>query len=264
MIELISKGLVLENIKKKVVDNGHSGSIVHTFGKHHSSTAAQAEKLGLKYIGFGRYGDDKGKVTHIVKNKKLVAVAQKNDDVLKGAVKYDPSHVDKDLEAFSKKTKKLPHDKNEKNADLDRYYHDQNRFSAINSYLETREPAKQGDKKQPPTDKSMKKRVAALDRIISASRTDKNIVVYSGTKTPIKDSGSIFHTKGFRAASTKIENVSKASPDVLEIHIPAGKRVKTISDHEVLLPRNHHLRIVGDPVRTGKNNIWKAHIVSIK
>lgn len=44
----------------------------HVKSEPKSKAARQAKKLGLKYFGFGRYGDHEGKVSYVVHNDKLV------------------------------------------------------------------------------------------------------------------------------------------------------------------------------------------------
>ena len=37
-----------------------------------SNSSSEAKKMGLTYVGFGRYTDNTGQVTHIVQNDKLI------------------------------------------------------------------------------------------------------------------------------------------------------------------------------------------------
>ena len=58
-----------------------------------SKPAQQAKKLGLKYLGFGRYGDKSGKVAYLVHNDNLVpfkGTEKAYADVDKSTAKKDP------------------------------------------------------------------------------------------------------------------------------------------------------------------------------
>lgn len=258
MKHLVTKSLVLEKVQKKIVDERKNNSIFHNFGHHHSSTADQASRAGLSYLGFGRYGGQDGKVSHIVKDKKLVPVAQSPGDVMKGAVRYDDSHVEKQLDDFHNKIKKGKAPAHEKDtlATLDRYYHDGGKFTAINDYLI--------NKKEGPEhiDKRMHKRVKKLDTVISKSKLDRDTVIYTGMKEPVKSTG-IYHSKGFRAGSLHPKDVYGASPDVVELHMNKGHKALFTNSKEALLPRGLKFRITGSPIKTKTNTIWKAEVVGI-
>lgn len=51
----------------------------HVKSEPKSKAARQAKKLGLKYFGFGRYGDHEGKVSYVVQNDKLVPFSSGKD-----------------------------------------------------------------------------------------------------------------------------------------------------------------------------------------
>ena len=44
-----------------------------------SKVMLQAEKLGLTYVGFGRFADNQGNVTYMVNNNKLVPFENQQD-----------------------------------------------------------------------------------------------------------------------------------------------------------------------------------------
>lgn len=54
-----------------------------------SFAAQEAEKLGLKHIGYGRYADPRGKVTHVSKEGKLVKLDSKAADIVTQQVSDD-------------------------------------------------------------------------------------------------------------------------------------------------------------------------------
>lgn len=51
----------------------------HVKSEPKSKAARQAKRLGLKYFGFGRYGDHEGKVSYVVQDDKLVPFASGKD-----------------------------------------------------------------------------------------------------------------------------------------------------------------------------------------
>ena len=248
---LISKSLVIEKVQKKIVPPKMSNSMHHNFGGQHSETASQASQLGLKYLGFGRYGDDKGAVTHIVQNKRLVQVQDKKEGV---GVKYDDSHIHKDFQKFAKgikpfETKEHPP---EVKKIIDRYYNDRNKFALINNHLSTK---KDGDE----DDYHMKRRIKALDKLTRSYTLKKDTVFYSGGKGT-KEEG-IYTTKGYRACTLDIGSLMNHTNDIIEIHAKAGKKALFINNRELVLPRNHDLRIIGAPIKTKTHTIWKAELV---
>lgn len=249
---IITKTLVIEKIQKKINDKVLGNSFFHSFGHQSSKTSEEASKLGLTYMGFGRYGK-KDKVTHIVQKDKLVPVSQSPKDNLS---KYDDSYIDKQLDDFHSRieTNNSPeHDKKTKDI-LDRYYHDRGKFAAINSYLI--------NKKEEKPDLRMKKRIQKLDSIFVGSRVPKDTVVFTGMKEPIKKEG-IYSSKAYRSATTQPKNVYGASSDIIELHLEKGRRAIFVDSNEVLLPRNLKFRILGKPISTKNNKIWKAEIITI-
>lgn len=61
----------MKNFDEFLVEN----LVGHVQSEPKSKAARQAKKLGLKYFGFGRYGDHEGKVSYVVQNDKLVPFA---------------------------------------------------------------------------------------------------------------------------------------------------------------------------------------------
>jgi hypothetical protein len=242
-----------------------------------SASAAEAAKLGLVYVGFGRYEDPKTQqVTHIVQNDRLVPY--------KKAVKTN-TFKSVSGDDYGDYTKNLKPETEQNHADLINYYvpekYDENELAAIESYtgedyldineklysLPTGIPADQIEPEF--SDDDLPAKIAALDSALDKTVTPKDFLVYIslGDGYNIEDftPGQVMRFKGFRSTTinpsialnfggnTKQQN-RRSQTIVIQLLVPKKSKGMYVDDYsatpgegEFLLPRGSSIKITSSP-----------------
>ena len=237
-----------------------------------SPAAQEAAKLGLQYVGFGRYEDPRtGQVTHIVQNDQLVPYnkavdtntyqQQSSDDIGNYTQEMSGSEQelhqallqeygatgfkDDELDAIREFTSGAYRDINEKLSGL---------LTGIPA--EEIQPEGAGD-----TFPSM---IQSLDNALAKNQTQASFVVYSslgmgGSDIAQFKPNSTFAFKGYRPTTISLANALQYSQDeknsvVLQIKVPAGSNGAYVDDYsaspgenEFVLPRGSKVRVVSGP-----------------
>jgi hypothetical protein len=240
-----------------------------------SDASAQAKKLGLTYVGFGRYEDQTGQVSHIVQNDRLIPFAK--------AVR-SKSFKDMSTDDFGEYTKNMKNDVDQIHSQLTDAYSPENYdnaeldaikdFTASEYYtvndklagLPTGIPAEQI---QPEYDGDTRPElVAALDSALSKVKAPIDFIGYVGLQDQdiFSMSGSkSVRFKGFRSITIDPNVVLQSGdPTVLQIKISAGDPGMYVDDYssvpgegEYLLPRGSEIKVISGP-----NKISGSHALS--
>lgn len=253
------------------------------------STAAQAQKMGLIYVGFGRYKDpNSGQITYISQNGKLIPYRQavktntfkqnSTDDIgaYKEAINPETSELHEFLVANYQ-----PDKYNDKQLDAI-YNYTNGGYADINSRL-SQLPAGVTSKQIEPesVDDSLPEMIDSLDSAIKKTRSPMDFLVYCNLGSDIEIdnlvSGINFVLKGYMNTSIDVTSVidnadmSRVSPvtgrtqvAVLQILIKKNSKGIYLSDFsatpedtEFLLPRDSVLTVT-----TGPNQLVGGHGMS--
>jgi hypothetical protein len=251
-----------------------------------SASAAAAKKLGLQYVGFGRYEDpNTQQITHIVQNDRLVPFSKAS----KTATFKKQSSDD-----YGSYVKGLMPEIDQHNSDLTKYYvpetYTEDELDAVESYtgndflemndklysLPTGIPA---EKIQPEFDgDDVPDRIADLDSALERVRSPKDFITYTGLSTELSAEdfipGKKFRFKGYRSTSINpniaLNYNSRVNKDLqrkqtvmLQIRVPKGSNGLFVEDFsanpgesEFLLPRGSKVKIVGGPNKLVGSNAY--------
>lgn len=251
-----------------------------------SNAAAEAKRLGLQYVGFGRYEDPKTQqITHIVQNERLVPFnkAMKSNS-FKAASKDDYGNYTKQF---------MPDIEQHQNFMTDYYkpeYYDENELSAVEQYTGTDymdinqklyelPTGIKADQIQPEYDGDpIPQQVAALDSALNKLKTKNEFLVYVGLGTEYDITnftpGKSFKFKGFRSTtinpnialnynSRVNKTASRQQTVMLQIKVPKGSKGMFVEDYsanpgesEFLLPRGSKVKIVSGPNKLVGSNAY--------
>jgi hypothetical protein len=241
-----------------------------------SNASAEAKKLGLTYVGFGRYEDpNTQQITHIVQNDRLVPF---NKAVKTNTFKKDSG------DDFGSYTKNLRPEVEQNHMDLGEYYvpenYDENELAAVETYtgesyldinerlysLPTGVPADQIESEYSEDD--LPATIAALDSALDKVPAPKDFLAYVSLNDNYNitdlQTGQIFRFKGFRSTtldpnialnfSTRTSSSSRKQSVILQIRVKSGAKGMYVDDYsatpgeaEFLLPRGSAVKIIGGP-----------------
>ena len=251
-----------------------------------SNAAAEAKKLNLQYVGFGRYEDpNTQQISHIVQNDRLVPFNK--------AVKsntYKQASQD-DYGNFVKQA--MPDVEQNQNYMVDYYrpeYYDENELGAVEAYTGTDymdinqklyelPTGIKADQIQPEYDGDpIPAQVAALDSALKKMKTDHEFFSYVGLGTDYDITsfkpGSSMRFKGFRSTtinpnialnynSRVNKSVSRQQTVMLQIKVPKGSNGMFVEDYsanpgesEFLLPRGSKVKVVSGPNKLVGSNAY--------
>jgi hypothetical protein len=241
-----------------------------------SPAAQEAAKLGLQYVGFGRYEDPRtGQVTHIVQNDQLVPY---NKAVGTNTYQQQSSN---DINNFAQEMSQSEQELHQallqeygaagfKNDELDAIreftsgaYKDINeRLSELPAGIPAEEiqPESAGD--------PFPSMIQSLDNALAKNQTQASFVVYNtldGNAFDITQfkSNTIFAFKGYGSTSISLANALQYNSSyaeggknivVIQIKVPAGSNGAYVDDYsanpgenEFVLPRGSKVKIVSGP-----------------
>ena len=253
-----------------------------------SQSSQEAARLGLVYVGFGRYEDPKTQqITHIVQNGRLVPFNK--------AIKTN-TFKNTSADDYGSYTKNLKPEVEQNHTDLSKYYlpenYDENELASVESYtgedyldindrLYSLPAGIPADKIEPEYDgDDLPLKVAALDSALSKVSTPKEFLVYTslGDSYNIEDfkPGQAFKFKGFRSTTLDpgiaLNFGSKAGAQsrrkqtvILQILVRQGAKGMYVDDYsatpgeaEFLLPRGSTVKITAGPNKlVGSNGYSK-------
>jgi len=231
-----------------------------------SNASQEAKRLGLTYVGFGRYEDQNGQVSHIVQNDKLIPFAK--------AIK-SKSYKDFSADDYGDYTKNLQNDVSTIHTELTNAYtpenYDNAELDAVKAYTEsayydvnqklaslpTGIPA---DQIQPEYDGDNRPElIAALDSALSKVASPIDFIGYVGLSqdynTLALQSAKKLKFKGFRSLSIDPNTVLQSGDlSVLQIRVKPGDKGMYLDDYsatpgegEFLLPRGSAIKVVSGP-----------------
>lgn len=238
-----------------------------------SRAAAQAQRLGLAYVGFGRYEDPRTKqVTHIVQNDTLVPFKkaiktnsykqQSGDDVgnLVNALSPETQEIDQIL------TQSYPpqnYDDVEIQAIQQFTSQSYDDVNTTLSKLPAGISAKQIQPTSPDDDTAML--VSTLDSAMKKSRSPIDFITYTKLDNSVQQMdlvpGVQFKFKGFRNTTINLANIMNSedqtdSSTVLQIRVKKNSRgiytgnySQNPDDAEFILPRGSKLEIISGPTK---------------
>lgn len=242
-----------------------------------SASSQQAKKLGLAYVGFGRYEDpNTQQITHIVQNDRLVPFNK--------AIKTN-KFKQENADDYGRYVKNLRPDVEQNHMDLGEYYvpenYDETELAAIESYtgetyldindklnsLPTGIPANQIQADY--VDDELPSIIGALDSALDKVPAPKDFLTYVSLNenySPADFSqGQTFRFKGFRSTSidpgialnfsTRTNQTTRSKQTVmLQILVKKGTKGMYVDDYsatpgeaEFLLPRGTALKITSGP-----------------
>lgn len=231
-----------------------------------SNASQKAKRLGLTYVGFGRYEDQTGQVTHVVQNDKLIPFSK--------AIR-SKSYKDFSADDFGDYTKNMQNDVTQLQTDLTSAYapenydnieldaikaYTDNAYYDINQKLASLPAGIPADQIQPEYDGDNRpKMIAALDSAVTKVGAPVDFIGYVGLGSDYDSlalqSAKKLKFKGFRSITID-PNVVLQSGDttVLQIRVKAGSAGMYLDDYssvpgegEFLLPRASQIRIAAGP-----------------
>lgn len=236
-----------------------------------SRAAAQAQRLGLAYVGFGRYEDPRTKqVTHIVQNDQLVPFKkaiktnsyqqQSGDDVgnLVNALSPEVQEINQILtQAYPPQT----YDDVEIQAIQQFTSQTYDQVNTALSQLPAGISAKQIQPTAPDDNTAML--VSTLDSAMKKSRSPIDFITYTKLDSSAKMMdivpGTQFKFKGFRNTTINLANIMYSEDDsstVLQIRVKKNSRgiytgnySQNPDDAEFVLPRGAKIEIVSGPTK---------------
>lgn len=234
------------------------------------TTAAEAKKLGLKYIGFGKYEDKSGQVTHTVVNGRLVPIdkAVKSNSFQSGAGTEGDS-LGKDFSKESAQTHStlvstyVPDAYSGEELDAIKYFSSgmgpeinkvvgQVPIGSSPGHIEVSDEGGE----------DLTQTIVNLDTALEKGQTPIDFFTYvvlgSGFMPKEISPGQTIGFKGFRSTTINIQNVlnQSAGPQttVLQILVKAGSKGMYIDDYSVamgeqefILPRGSVITVNGGP-----------------
>ena len=251
-----------------------------------SNAAAEAKKLRLQYVGFGRYEDpNTQQISHVVQNDRLVPF----NKAIKSNTFKQSSQDD-----YGNFVKQFAPDIEQNQAYMTDYYrpeyYDENELGAVEAYTGTDffdinnklydlPTGIRADQIQPEYDGDpIPAQVAALDSALNKMKTDHEFLSYVGLGTEYDITsfapGSTFRFKGYRSTtinpnialnynSRVNKSVSRQQTVMLQIKIPKGSKGMFVEDFsanpgesEFLLPRGSKVKVVSGPNKLVGSNAY--------
>ena len=251
-----------------------------------SNAAAEAKKLRLQYVGFGRYEDpNTQQISHVVQNDRLVPF----NKAIKSNTFKQSSQDD-----YGNFVKQFAPDIEQNQAYMTDYYrpeyYDENELGAVEAYTGTDffdinnklydlPTGIRADQIQPEYDGDpIPAQVAALDSALSKMKTDHEFLSYVGLGTEYDITsfapGSTFRFKGYRSTtinpnialnynSRVNKSVSRQQTVMLQIKVPKGSKGMFVEDFsanpgesEFLLPRGSKVKVVSGPNKLVGSNAY--------
>jgi hypothetical protein len=232
-----------------------------------SPAAAQAKRLGLAYVGFGRYEDPKTRqVTYIVQNDRLVpfSKAVRTNSYAQSSTN-DIGNFVKSLKPATQQT----HGELSANYPPEKYSEDE--LDAIKFFTENGPQVNQSLAALPagieaqdiqptgPGDNTPQV-IASLDNALNKSKTPANILTYSALPGDMQiKPGDAFSFKGYRSTSIDLGAVLgsiQGNKIVLQTLVPKGAKGMYVDDYsanpgeaEFIVPRGSVVTITGGPSR---------------
>jgi len=251
-----------------------------------STAAAQAQQLGLQYVGFGRYEDpNTQQVTHIVQNDRLVPF---NRAIKTNSFKTQSQD---DYGNFVKQI--LPDVQNLQNVLYDTYrpeYYEENELDAVEGFTSTdffdinqklyALPAGiKAQNIQPEFDgDEIPQKVAALDSALDRVRAPQEFLTYVGLGTEYNITnfvpGTNFMFKGFRSTTlnpnialnynSRVSKTSNRKQTILlQIKVKKGSKGMYVDDFssnpgesEFLLQRGSKVQVIAGPNKLVGSNAY--------
>jgi len=243
-----------------------------------SPAAKQANSLGLKYVGFGRYVDPKtNQLTHIVQNEKLVPfnrAVRTNTFKTQNADDYGTYNAMiapevEQLHQFLVQTY-TPEKYDDKELDAiyaftsDAYYDLNNRLSSIPSDV----PANKIERTSP--DDTMPEMIASLDSAMKKIRVPQDFLTYTKLSSDFDANnlqpGAAFKFRGYRDTTINLNSLlSQSQQDVgasgrnqvvlLQVLVKKNSRgiyasdfSSNADDFEFIFPRGAKVEVVNGPL----------------
>lgn len=238
-----------------------------------SRAAQQAQRLGLSYVGFGRYEDPRtNQITHIVQNDQLVPFkkaikantykTQHADDVGNFVNALSPEAQEVDQILMQSYPPQL-YDEIEINAIQQFTTQSYDNVNTVLSQLPAGITAKQI---QPMSaDDNTATLVAALDSAMKKSRSPIDFITYTKLGSDVQQMdlvpGTQFKLKGFRNTTVSLANIMAAddetdSSTILQIRVKknargiyTGNYSQNSEDAEFVLPRGCKIEVVSGPTK---------------
>jgi hypothetical protein len=247
-----------------------------------SNAAKEARRLGLTYMGFGRYADSKGKVAYIVDQDRLIPYKGRDEvqsmyskdsassiayaSVLNNRDKEDSKIIkqkSKDTQALNRALYKFYKPDIFDDAEINAIqYYTAEGFGPVNRYL-----YKGHDKEvSPELDATINSTIEALDSAFENTQSPFAYTVYSGLSSRYSSNklepGEDYIFRGYVSSSidftTAIDAFTESdwSDSVVALQIEVAKGQKSIyvdpissnaGEGETLLPRGSKIRIVSGP-----------------
>ena len=243
-----------------------------------SESTQQAQKLGLKYVGFGRYVDPKtGQVTHIVQNDKLVKfnrAVKTNTFKTNNADDYGSygAIMAPQIEELHNYLTAAYTPEKYDDAELDAIYNfSDTAYSDINSRLSSLPSNVAANKiEKTSLDDTMPEFIATMDSAMKRIRSPIDFLTYTRLSADyrVQDfaKGLVFKFKGYRDTSISMNavlNSAEASqtsfagrPQVILLQLLVPKNSRGIYaadfspnaiDGEFILPRGTTVEVLSDP-----------------
>ena len=243
-----------------------------------SESTQQAQKLGLKYVGFGRYVDPKtGQVTHIVQNDKLVKfnrAVKTNTFKTNNADDYGSygAIMAPQIEELHNYLTTAYTPEKYDDAELDAIYNfSDTAYSDINSRLSSLPSNVAANKiEKTSLDDTMPEFIATMDSAMKRIRSPIDFLTYTRLSADyrVQDfaKGLVFKFKGYRDTSISMNavlNSAQASqtsfagrPQVILLQLLVPKNSRGIYaadfspnaiDGEFILPRGTAVEVLSDP-----------------
>jgi hypothetical protein len=257
-----------------------------------SNAAEQAQKMGLQYVGFGRYEDpNTQQVTHIVQNDRLVPF---NRAIKTNSFKQQSQD---DYGAFVKQM--MPDIQNTQAVLIDQYKPEMftpeeldaiesftgQKYTEVNDVLLSLPSGIKADKIQPEFDGDDNPSIiSALDSALNKTRTPVEFFTYVGLGSDYNVAdflpGTVFSMKGFRSTTinpnvalntnSRVSKTSNRQQTVLlQIKVKENSRGLFVEDFsstpgesEFILPRGSKIKVLSGPSKlvgsnkfTGNNNL---------
>lgn len=213
-----------------------------------SKAAQDAAKMGLQYVGFGRYTDPKsGQVTHIVQDERLVPFKRaiktntfktnSADDYGLLSSIYQPQTD----ELNAALTSSFPPNKYSDSELKSLYNFTNGRYAEINSRLSNLPLGVSAKEIEPTTpDDDLPDLIADLDNIMKKSRAPGDFIAYCRLHSDIDpysiQPGSKFAFKGFRSLTTSLNNTVNDQDSSVQTS-PAGREM--ISVMQIRIRKNN-------------------------
>lgn len=230
-----------------------------------SPAAAQAKRIGLVYVGFGRYEDPRTRqVTHIVQNDRLVpfskavrtnSYAQSSGNDIGNFVKSLKQGVQ---QAHGELSASYPPEKySEDELDAIKFFTENG--AQVNQSLAALPAGIEAQDMQPtgPGDNTPQI-VASLDNALNKSKAPSNILTYSVLPSDMQiKPGDAFSFKGYRSTSIDLGTVLasiQGNKTVLQTLVPKGTKGMYVDDYsanpgeaEFVVPRGSVVTVTGGP-----------------